>query len=74
MSDIHKDLRRKENKLTQSEIQARYNKKHQVKSVGTVLALVNDDERALYERWSALPKKKEAFIKAMNDYFDTLDK
>ena len=74
MSDIYKDLRRKDKPMTQSEIQARYNKKHQVKSVGTILALVNDDERALYERWSALPKKKEAFIKAMNDYFDTLDK
>lgn len=74
MSDIYKDLRRKDKPMTQSEIQARYNKKHQVKSVGTILSLVNDDERALYERWSALPKKKEAFIKAMNDYFDTLDK
>ena len=74
MSDIYKDLRRKDKPMTQSEIQARYNKKHQVKSVGTVLSLVNDDERALYERWSTLPKKKEAFIKAMNDYFDTLDK
>lgn len=70
----HKDLRRKEKPMTQAEIQARYNKKHQVKSVGTVLALVNDDERALYERWSALPNKKEAFIKAMSDYFDSLDK
>ena len=74
MSDIYKDLRRKDKPMTQSEIQARYNKKRQIKSVGTDLALVNDDERALYERWSTLPKKKEAFIKAMNDYFDTLDK
>lgn len=74
MSDVHKDLRRKENKMTQSQIQARYNKKHQVKSVGTVLALVNHDERELYERWGALPNKKEAFIKAITAYLDTLDK
>lgn len=72
--NANKDLRRKENPMTHAEIQARYNKKHQVKSVGTVLALVNDDERVLYERWQALPNKKEAFIKAMSDYFDTLDK
>lgn len=73
MSEI-KDLRRKENKMTQSEIQARYNKKHRVKSVGTVLALVNDDERQLYERWCALPNKKAAFITAMTAYFETLDR
>lgn len=70
----YKDLRRKDKPMTQAEIQARYNKKHQVKSVGTVLALVNDDERELYERWSATLNKKQAFMEAMRDYFAKIDK
>lgn len=70
----HKDLRRKENKMTQYEIQARSNKKRQVKNVGTILALINDEERELYERWQSLPNKKVAFMEAMKMYFKTLDK
>lgn len=70
----HKDLRRKDKPMTHAEIQARSNKKRQVKSAGTVLALVNDDERELYERWQSLPNKKIAFMEAMTAYFETLDK
>lgn len=69
-----KDLRYKDNPMTRSEIQKRSDKKRQVRTVGTALALINDDERELYERWQSLPNKKIAFMKAMTMYFEALDK
>lgn len=69
-----KDLRCKDNPMSRAEIQARSNEKRQVRTVGTMLALINDEERELYERWRSLPNKKIAFMEAMQMYFDTLDK
>lgn len=68
-----RDLRRKDRPLTQTEIQARSNKKRQVKFVGTSLSLIYEDERIIYERWSTLKCKKSAFMEAMADYFEKLD-
>lgn len=69
-----KDLRYKDNPMSRAEIQERSNKKRQVRTVGTALALINDEERELYERWQSLPNKKIAFMEAMNMYFEALDK
>lgn len=74
MTDNHEDLRRKEQRAAHARVQARSNKKRQVKTVGTVLALIYEDERALYERWIATENKKEAFMQAMNAYYAALDK
>lgn len=73
MTNEYKDLRRKERPMTQSEIQARSNKKRQVKPIGLALTLADERERKLYERWCQLPNKKAAFVEAMEAYFSTID-